>query len=119
MTAYSGILFIFTLFLTSNSAAQVSENLLENTRIVFESSRDGNSEIYVMRADGAKQSRLTSHAGYEGFARWSPDGKQIAFVSDRDGNPEIYMMNADGSNQTRLTNNPAEEMSPTWSPFMK
>ncbi len=89
---------------------------LQNTKIVFESSRDGNNEIYVMDFDGANHVRLTNNSAYEGFARWSPDGKQIAFVSDRDGNPEIYIMNADGVDQTRLTNNPAEEMSPSWSP---
>ncbi|MDE0506712.1 MAG: hypothetical protein OXI86_21765, partial [Candidatus Poribacteria bacterium] len=32
-----------------------------NGRIVFTSRRDGNSEIYVMDADGGNQARLTHH----------------------------------------------------------
>ncbi len=89
---------------------------LNNTKIVFESSRDGNSEIYLMDHDGKNQIRLTRNSDYDGAATWSPDGRQIAFVSNRDGNAEIYIMNADGTNQTRLTDHPADESSPSWSP---
>ncbi len=89
---------------------------LANTKIAFETSRDGNSEIYIMDFDGKNQTRLTNNPAYDGSATWSPDGKKIAFVSDRDGNTEIYIMDANGANQIRITKNPAEESSPAWSP---
>ncbi len=88
----------------------------DGSRIVFESNRDGNFEIYVMTADGSGQTRLTTSPGDDEIPRWSPDGTRIAFESNRDGNLEIYVMNADGSGQTRLTNNAAVDASPTWSP---
>jgi TolB protein len=59
----------------------------------------GDTEIYVMNADGSGQRNLTRHPGPDDYAAWSPDGRKIAFVRNR----EIYVMNADGSGQRRLT----------------
>jgi len=87
-------------------------------KIVFVSDRDihrGNSEIYIMDADGDNQTRLT-HSGDNYTPKWSPDKSKIAFVSYPDKyNPEIYVMDADGSNQTRLTHS-GNNYSPAWSP---
>ena len=85
-------------------------------RIAFHSLRDGNSEIYVMNADGSAQTRLTHNRVDDWRSSWSPDGRRIAFTSDRDGNAEIYVMNADGTGQTRLTHNEADDGWPSWSP---
>ena len=48
------------------------------------------------RASGGVARRLTSHDGFEMFARFSPDGKQIAFTGQYDGNTEVYVMPAEG-----------------------
>ena len=101
---------------TKSVLPALAQDLDKNSNIAFTSQRDGNPEIYLMNPDGSEQVRLTRNSAYDGYARWSPDGKQIAFVSNRDGNPEIYIMNADGSNQTRLTTHPDEDTSPSWSP---
>ena len=85
-------------------------------KIAFTSARDGDSEIYVMNADGSGHTNLTNHPAFDEDPTWSPDGSQIAFISDRDGDSEIYVMNADGSGQTNLTNNPAIDADPAWSP---
>jgi len=85
------------------------------TGLAFVSHRDGNTEIYVMNADGSAQTRLTNNPADDSDPQWSPDGRKIAFVSDRDGTNEIYVMKADGSAQTRLTNNAAYESDPQWS----
>ena len=93
-------------------------------QIAFASSRDGNSEIYVMNADGSGQTRLTNDSRDDQYPAWSPDGRQIAFMSDQGyyqwgyyySNWEIYVMNADGSGQTNLTNNGADDWVPAWSP---
>jgi TolB protein len=44
----------------------------DGSLIAFVSSRDGNSEIYVMRADGSAVQRLTNNAAWDGQPNWSP-----------------------------------------------
>jgi Tol biopolymer transport system component len=88
---------------------------LDHGRIAFQSNRDGNYEIYVMNADGSRQTRLTKNSTFDGNPSWSPNGQMIAFQSNRDGRSEIYVMHADGSGQTRLTRNPSYDGAPTWS----
>jgi Tol biopolymer transport system component len=85
-------------------------------RIVFQSNRGGNNEIYVMNGDGSELTNLTNNPADDQAPFWSPDGKRIAFQSFRDGNSEVYVMNADGSNLTRLTNDPADDAVDGWSP---
>ena len=94
-------------------------------RIAFSSERDGNTDIYVMDADGKNQHRLTNHPDNDWYPSWSPDGKRIVFFSNRDGHVhvihgwptyEIYVMDADGGNQQNLTNDPKDDRSPSWSP---
>jgi Tol biopolymer transport system component len=84
--------------------------------IVFASTRDGNSEIYVMDQDGSNQKRLTNNPAFDGEPAWSPDRSKIAFVSTRDGIQQIYVMNADGSNQTRVSSSLVYDGAPAWSP---
>ena len=86
-------------------------------RIVFDSDRDGNREIYVMNADGTNQTKLTNDPAYDDCcATLSPNGERIAFQTNRDGNWEIYVMNADGTGQTNITNNAFLDGTQAWSP---
>lgn len=85
-------------------------------RIAFYSERDGNADIYVMKADGTGVTRLTDTKADEGYPAWSPDGRTISFDSDRDGNFDIFAMNADGTNVRPLTRHPARDVSATWAP---
>lgn len=88
-------------------------------KIVFDSERDGDQEIYLMNADGSNQQRLTNRKGKDRHPAWSLDGKRIAFASDRDGNMTIFVMDPDGSNVARLTKSAGKDddaWSPEWSP---
>ena len=84
--------------------------------VVFTSNRDGDFEIYTMRADGTEQRRLTKSRGIDMRPACSPDGKRIAFTSNRDGNYEVYVMGADGANARRLTRNPERDDYASWHP---
>ena len=89
----------------------------DGSKIGFVSDRDGNSEIYVMDADGNAPTNLTNSLADEsvqGDFSWSPDGDQILFHTDRDDNVEIYVMDADGNNQTNLTNSPGTDYFAVW-----
>jgi VCBS repeat-containing protein len=85
-------------------------------KLLFTSTRDGNSEVYVMNSDGTGVTRLTTNTAADTNPVWSPDHRKIAFSSTRDGNSEIYVMNADGTAPARRTSNSVTDMSPTWSP---
>ena len=84
--------------------------------IAFQSSRDGNWEIYTMKADGSEQRRLTHHFASDVQPVLSPNGNEIVFTSNRAGNDEIYVMDADGSDLIRLTEHQAMDRIPDWSP---
>lgn len=87
----------------------------DGTKIVFQSYRDGQPEIYVMNAGGGGQARLTAFDGYDGQPVWSPDGQWIAFVSARSGDWRLYRMDATGA-QVQLVPTPVEADTPVWSP---
>jgi len=92
---------------------------LRHWKIVFDSYRDGDQEIYVMNPDGSNQQRLTNRKGPDRHPAWSPDGKRIAFASDREGTMAIFALDPDGSNVTRLTKSAGKHddaWSPEWSP---
>lgn len=85
----------------------------DGMQIVFQSKRDGNSEIYVMDVDGNNLTRLTNHEKTDRRAEWSTGG--IAFETQRDGNWEIYRMDPDGNNKVNLTNHPQSDNGAVWS----
>jgi TolB protein len=88
----------------------------DGRKLAFVSRRDGNSEIYVINADGSGQENLTQHPARDSHPSWSRDGRKLAFVSRRDGNSEIYVMNADGSGLRNVTRTPSNDLGPAWSP---
>ncbi|MFC1574262.1 DUF5050 domain-containing protein, partial [Candidatus Latescibacterota bacterium] len=104
----------------SDAVFSINESTGETILSIRESrTGDGNSEIYVMNADGSNQTNLTNNMSTEDTPSWSPDGSKIVYTSMVDGDNEIYVMDADGSNQTRLTDNiPVNltPLSPHWSP---
>ena len=89
--------------------------VVSDGKIVFHSDRDGNTEIYVMDADGSNQIRLTNNSSRDEHPSWSNDGREIVFTRWNDSTRDIYAMNADGSNQTRLTTG-GQNYRPAWSP---
>ena len=85
-------------------------------KIVFTSTRDGNSEIYIMNPDGSDQVNLSRDNAEDSEPVWSPNGEQILFVSDRDGSPDLYVMDSDGSSVRRVFGSREYRSDPSWSP---
>jgi Tol biopolymer transport system component len=88
----------------------------DGSKIIYESLRNGNVDIFVMNADGTGKKNLTRHPATDADPAFSPDGRFIVFESDRDGDSEIWKMRTDGSNLTKLTRNTINDGSPDWQP---
>src|SRR5687767_12594120 len=73
-------------------------------------------EIYIMRADGTEQRRLTKVNGYDGGPFFSPDGKRIVWRRfDEQGLiADVWTMNIDGSDQRQITH----FKSMSWAPYI-
>ena len=97
-------LFLFLTFVTGFTFSQQESRLLRfpavhGDKVVF--TYAGN--LYTVSNVGGIARRLTSHEGYEMFAKFSPDGKWIAFTGQYDGNTEVYLIPAQGGEPKRLT----------------
>lgn len=72
---------------------------IHNGQIVFTYAGD----LYLSSTNSGSARKLTSHPGYEMFARFSPDGKHIAFTGQYDGNTEVFVIPSEGGEPKRLT----------------
>ena len=88
----------------------------DSKRIAFQSNREGNSEIYVIDADGTNLKRLTNNNVDDEYPTWSPDGNFIAFHSKRENRLGIYVMRADGTDEHRISDDSINAANPAWSP---
>lgn len=105
-------------YLTTGTSATWSPN---GQQLAFHDASliPGDSDIFVINADGTGRTNLTNSPGYDGDADWSPNGQQILFSSRRGAGGEVslYVMNADGSEVTRLTARAKSyESGADWSP---
>jgi len=88
----------------------------DGKRIVFESNRSGNEEIWICKADGSDPVQLTYFENaWAGSPKWSPDGRNIVFGSNAAGNWNIYAVSSGGGQPRRLTYNGADHSWPSWS----
>lgn len=97
----------------------------DGRQLTFNTNRDGNSEVYVMNADGSQPRNISnSPKSTEGLAGWSPDGRRLVFYSDRSGNKEVYTIDlaslpALGGSPgawTNISNHKASDEYCAWSP---
>ncbi len=90
----------------------------DGTHILFVSDRDGDPDIYVMKADGTDVRQLTNTPGYDGGPFFSPDGAWIAYRTDRLEKDmlQIHVMRADGSADTPITSGKGVHWAPYWHP---
>jgi Tol biopolymer transport system component len=73
------------------------------------------AEIYIMRADGADQRRLTAVAGYDGGPFFTHDGARIVWrrFDERGLTADVWTMKPDGSDARRITDFQAM----SWAPY--
>ena len=104
----------------AGDSGQALRERLKSTpfKIAFEAYADGNSDIFVMNADGSNLVNLThSPDQQEHYPQVSPDGSKICYTLDtgegRDAVRSLWVMNVDGSGHKKIAENARE---PFWSP---
>jgi eukaryotic-like serine/threonine-protein kinase len=75
----------------------------DNRWIAFDSPKAGNSDIYVISADGGPVRRVTSGPAHNVFPSWSGDGRWIYFGSNRSGEWQIWKTPVHGGTASQLT----------------
>lgn len=83
--------------------------------IAFVSTRDGNSEIYVMNADGSGQRNLTNDPAEDLAPVWSPDGRRLAFLRLSSSGSHLFTVYPNGSGLTLVAQSPGAGFV-SWSP---
>jgi TolB protein len=92
-----------------------------NGRILFNSERDGNRELYMMEADGSNQQNFTGTAeAFESRGEWSPGGGKIVYQRLEGGYDEIFTIDLNGivDQLTDFGGGPVvqQDCCPSWSP---
>lgn len=79
---------------------------------------EGNSDVYVIDADGENLRRLTSHGTLTMSPAWSADGSRIAFTSWKSGYPRIYEVDQNGESERMLpaVRGPGDYVTPAYHP---
>ena len=94
------ILFLFTAACAANGEA--------TQRLVFDSQRDGDADIYTIAADGTGVRQLTDVPGRDYEPDAGPDGKTVVFASQRatGESAQLYLMDIDSETITVYRANP-------------
>jgi Tol biopolymer transport system component len=103
--------------------SEPSKDLLQELKhyphkLIYETNRDGNWELYICNADGSNSVNITKTPDVdELYPKPSPDGARVCFVADEGKGKakirNVYYMNADGTGRTKVADNARE---PCWSP---
>ncbi|MBT3210320.1 MAG: protease [Bacteroidetes bacterium] len=100
----------FILLLTLSLAFSISSFSQEESRLLRFPTIHGDQivftyagDLYTVSTKNTLARKLTNHNGFEMFAKFSPDGKQIAFTGQYDGNTEVFVIPAQGGSPKRLT----------------
>jgi Tol biopolymer transport system component/DNA-binding winged helix-turn-helix (wHTH) protein len=87
----------------------------DGRRLVFQSTRSGQYELWLSDRDGSHPRALTRSAAYKSPARWSPDGTRVAFVTRAGARSDLTLLQVDeGSSRTLISDTPAI-VAPAWS----
>ncbi len=73
-------------------------------------------DIWVASSSGGRAYPVTTHAEYDAYPVFSPDGKWIAFQSNRTGSLDIWVVPTEGGTPRQLTFAGGREAPTDWSP---
>jgi Tol biopolymer transport system component len=99
--------------LTFNTATDLNPVWGPGNRLLFESDRENNWELYLLDVSVSRNAtRITDDEASDINPFWL-DANNIIFQSDRDGDWEIYQLNLQTDELTQLTDNAVDDTAPT------
>jgi Tol biopolymer transport system component len=91
----------------------------DSRQLVYARSLGGDSDLWVMNADGTGQRELVGTLDYEGQPSWSPDGTRVAYAAGYDTEDDwiaqIAVLDLRSGRTTELTS-VGTNYDPDWSP---
>lgn len=88
----------------------------DETKIAFNSDRDGNMNIWTYVFADSSLYQLTKGPGGDYQPNFSPDGKWITFFSSRSGTADIWIVDSTGNQLRSLAKSESLEINPFFSP---
>ena len=91
----------------------------DGDRVMVNSDRAGNSDLWMLPANGGEMVQVTNEPTPEWAPKWSPDGNEVAYYSFQTGNREIWVLPLNGGPARQLTDGKATGTHfyfPEWSP---
>lgn len=75
----------------------------DGEKLVYQSARTGNYEIWLLDLTSNKEIKLTDHHALDIKPDWSPDGKEVVFLSQRKGEYMLMKLSLEDRKTHRLT----------------
>jgi Tol biopolymer transport system component len=102
--------------LMSSRIQQAAKYSPDGTKIVFESNRTGEQEIWMCKADGTDLVQLTDLKTLTGTPNWSPDSKKIVFDTlTPNGTQQLVVLDIESGSRRTISTGRASASVPSWS----
>ena len=88
----------------------------DGTKIALTRLFEGSSDIFVVSADGAVETRVPTGEGEDWQPEWSPDGSELLYVGVVDGDGVLFVVEPDGSGKRRVVPVAGSLLAPDWAP---
>jgi Tol biopolymer transport system component len=86
----------------------------DGRRIAFSVRQHGQSQLYVMQADGTNARMVTDALDLQGALAWAPDGQSITSAANDNGVPHLFRVPLDGHPPTPFLREYSTD--PAWAP---
>jgi len=86
----------------------------DGQRLAFSARQNGETQLYVMQADGTNARVVTNSLDLQGTPAWSPDGQSILSAAEDHGAPHLFRIPLDGHAPALFVQEYAVD--PAWAP---